>query len=332
VYIVVGSVVFVAGLWAGFDKRSFVDVTGVIKDKVLISRLNDIADATILGKVSIIIAVLGTMILILSLLGYIAAAGERRYLLNCYATILIVMTTMEAATACASVFYKNEAETTVKDALMACLKKYNPMKQRSKKDGLILMWESIMANYKCCGIYNFTDFEDKLDMPIGHPKVPESCCIKRNDANCTLNPTVLNSYKDKGCYEAVTVELVKHIDAPILIAAVLILSQVTGIILASRLSHTLLISTAKDMWGYHRREVGVLDGTFIDLRYVQHIVLIFKKMKVCLRDHLAVCMYVCLHSYVCASLAGVLLSEPYSLSCIYPTVMRNLQHPKFLRQ
>jgi tetraspanin-18 len=281
VYIVVGSVIFVAGLWAGFDRRSFVEVTGVIKDEVLISRLNDIADATILGKTSIVVVVFGTIILILSLLGYIAAAGERRYLLNCYATILIAMVMMETATACAAVVYKNAAETTIKNALRAFLKKYSHMNYRGKRDGLTLMWDRIMADYECCGIYNFTDFRDDSDWMVpGLKVVPESCCILKdkvnitaNDTACTMKPTVLNSHKDKGCYEAVTVTLVKHTDIPILIAAVLLLSQVTGIILASRLSQTLIISTAEDMWGYNTREIGELSGTFIDLRYVMFSIL-----------------------------------------------------------
>jgi hypothetical protein len=274
VYIVVGFAVFVAGLWAGFDKRSFVDVTGVIKDEILTSRLNDIADETVLGKASIVIVTLGVIILILSLLGYIAAAGERRGLLTCYAMILLILMMMEVATACATVVYRNEAETTVKDALRALLKKYSHLDARRHRDGLTLMWDRIMANYECCGVYNFTDFQDDSNwMTPGLMVVPKACCIlmdkvniEPNDTACTMKPTVLNSYKDKGCYDALTAELVKHTDIPILTTVVLVLSQVTGIILACRLCQTLLVSTAKDLWGYHKREFAELRGTFFDLR------------------------------------------------------------------
>jgi hypothetical protein len=270
-------------MWSAFDKRSFVNATGLLRDEVLISKLNDITDSTLLGKTPIAIVVFGVTIIFFSLFGYIAAAGERRYLLHSYAGTLLTLLFIEVVAVSAAIAYQDEVVTAVKDTFRAFLKQYSHMNYRDNRDGLTLMWDRLMANYECCGVYNYTDFQQDSDwIAPGVMVVPKSCCILKdkvkiipvNSAACTMRPTMENSYKDIGCYDVVSAEIGKHLHEPFIIACLLVLSEAAGIILACSLGQRLLILKVKDLCQYIKDMANTnVDETLREIRYMKSGVL-----------------------------------------------------------
>lgn len=254
--LVVGALLFSVGMWAALDKRSFVEAIKLIDEDLLKEKLNDIVDKTPIGKFSLVLIILGASILTLSLLGYFAAAGERRYLLNCYAMILVIILLLEVSAAYAVLVYKRVAEDTIKDAMKTTLNNYGYSVEKSNSNGVTLLWDRIMASFECCGVDNATDFEDAKNwVNATDMVVPDACCflndkvtIEVNDTTCTSNPTEENSYKDKGCYDSLAREVEKHTGIPVLIGTLFVLSQALGIVLACRLCKSALIRKVQCLW------------------------------------------------------------------------------------
>jgi hypothetical protein len=256
--LVAGIIVVSAGMWTGFNKLSFVEYFKLINEDLLKEKLNDILDATPIGQFSLVLVILGASIIIISLLGYFAAAGERRYCLNCYAMILLIMLMLEVAASFAAVVYRSEAEDALRDVMKTTLSKYEYSDEKSKSNGITLMWDRIMVNFECCGVVNATDFEDAENwFNVTDMVVPHACCVLKNkvtievnDTTCTTNPTEQNSYIAKGCYDSLLARIEKYTGIPILIAAVWILSQAVCISLACSLCKSALIRKAKCLWTY----------------------------------------------------------------------------------
>jgi len=92
---------------------------------------------------------------------------------------------------------KDETESFLKTTI----KEYKS--SGKEKDGTSLMWNQLMAQFKCCGVNSFTDFETS---PFwlsnrGSRMVPEACCqladktlITPSDLNCPYSPSDENSY------------------------------------------------------------------------------------------------------------------------------------------
>jgi hypothetical protein len=261
VCIIVGSGVLGVGLWAGFDKRSFIDYTGWVEDKAVKDKISDIADETPLGRAPIILVIFGAMLLILSILGCIAAIGESRCLLTCYAMILLTFMLMEIATAGAAIGYRNEAKDYIKANMKSTLLQYVHPASREDKNGITFMWDRIMANYECCGVDNFTDLEQsKYWITNSTIKIPSACCILRDkksifpqDFKCANNPTEENSNMNKGCYNALAAEVENYNTVPMLVVSVLAVGQAMGIILAFSLCQSITVFKVKKLCEYRQR-------------------------------------------------------------------------------
>jgi hypothetical protein len=243
-------------MWAALEIRSFVEASKLINDDLLKKKLNDIADNTPIDEFFVVVFILGASILTLSLLGYCGAAGERRYLLNCYALILVIILLLEDVAMFSAVIYRSQAEKTIKDAMKTTLNNYGNYTEKSNRNGITVMWDHIMATFECCGVDNSTDFQyAKKWVNTSEKVVPDACCILNNKTtievkytNCTTNLTEENSYKDKGCYDSLAGEIEKHTGVPILIGTLFVLSQALGIVLACRLSLSLLIRQVEYLW------------------------------------------------------------------------------------
>lgn len=72
-----------------------------------------------------------------------------------------------------------------------------------EKDGISLMWNQLMAQFQCCGVDSYSDFETS---PFwlqnkGSRTIPDACCKLSDktllipiDHNCPYTPSDANSY------------------------------------------------------------------------------------------------------------------------------------------
>lgn len=77
-------------------------------------------------------------------------------------------------------------------------------------DAVTLMWNQLMAQFKCCGVEDYKDFETSsfwLENK-GNRTIPEACCVltekallKPLDPTCVYTPSDVNSYFEQVMHE-----------------------------------------------------------------------------------------------------------------------------------
>jgi hypothetical protein len=260
-YLVCGFVILMLGMWAILDSASFFHAARLTDDQLITYKLNDILDGTPLRKIPPILFTAGAIIILFSSLGYFAAAGERKHLLICYSTTILIIMVMEIIAGCIAIASKNEMRIAIRETIKTTFSKYDYWYQRQDRNGLTLMWDRIMEKFQCCGVDNSTDFLFILDWhTTEHMKVPEACCnftvikyTQQNRDNCVILPTTVNSYKDKGCYNSIVAVIKKYTTILLLMVIALLLSQIMGMFLAFLLFlHLQFISKVKHLGKYRQ--------------------------------------------------------------------------------
>ncbi|CAH8639082.1 unnamed protein product [Schistosoma guineensis] len=67
--------------------------------------------------------------------------------------------------------------------------------------GFTVFVNEIQRKHKCCGSFDYRDFQDNESFKRQNYKIPASCCKDIKDKECWERPTTQNSYKDTGCFE-----------------------------------------------------------------------------------------------------------------------------------
>ncbi|VDP15565.1 unnamed protein product [Schistosoma margrebowiei] len=67
--------------------------------------------------------------------------------------------------------------------------------------GFTVFVNEIQRKHKCCGSFDYRDFQDNESFKRQNYKIPASCCKDIRDKECWERPTTQNSYKDTGCFE-----------------------------------------------------------------------------------------------------------------------------------
>jgi hypothetical protein len=264
VFIIISFVVIGIAMWSVFDKRSFVEYAGWVEDEDVIAGLSYIADSTPLGWGPVIVFIFGVIMFLLSFLGMAAAGGERRLLLSCYATILLVILVLEIGLGCSAIAYRPELRQAILKSMKGTLPEYVSVQGRRDVNGLTAMWNRVMINLECCGVESGNDFalKEKFTEPE-IVRIPLSCCIyadkkqkKIKYADCSEKLDDKNSNKNKGCYNAIVYEVNKNAKTPFAIFMVLVLSQITAMVLAFCLCQSLTAIQVRRMYGLRERRVN----------------------------------------------------------------------------
>lgn len=83
-------------------------------------------------------------------------------------------------------------------------------------DAVTLMWNQLMAQFKCCGVEDYKDFETSSFWLAnkGNRTIPEACCVlaektllKPVDQSCVYTPTDVNSYFEQVMHEVYIISL-----------------------------------------------------------------------------------------------------------------------------
>ncbi|RTG89731.1 uncharacterized protein DC041_0012654 [Schistosoma bovis] len=62
--------------------------------------------------------------------------------------------------------------------------------------GFTVFVNEIQRKHKCCGSFDYRDFQDNESFKRQNYKIPASCCKDIKDKECWERPTTQNSYKD----------------------------------------------------------------------------------------------------------------------------------------
>ncbi|XP_068248834.1 LOW QUALITY PROTEIN: tetraspanin-1-like [Palaemon carinicauda] len=203
-YTAAGGTVLALSIWLAVDNTSFLILTRVSEN----DSLQEFNQPSVLEHGAYILIVAGGLVFCIGFLGCCGAVLESRVLLTIYGLTIIVIFLLEVTGGALAAVYKAETEEELQNFLKLTLKKY--YSTQSTANSMTVSWNALMAELKCCGVNNYTDFElasmwqtNKTDGMV----MPVACCIlegdpkkfKPLDPSCVSDPTPENSYFLTGC-------------------------------------------------------------------------------------------------------------------------------------
>ncbi|XP_066966700.1 tetraspanin-18 isoform X4 [Macrobrachium rosenbergii] len=205
IFFAAGGTVLALSIWLAVDNTSFLILTRVSEN----DSLQEFNQPSVMEHGAYILIVAGGLVFCIGFLGCCGAVLESRVLLTIYGLTVIVIFLLEVTGGALAAVYKAETEEELQNFLKLTLKKY--YSTQATANSMTVSWNALMAELKCCGVNNYTDFElatmwqtNKTDGMV----MPVACCIlegdpkkfKPLDPSCVSDPSPENSYYLTGCY------------------------------------------------------------------------------------------------------------------------------------
>ncbi|XP_060077573.1 tetraspanin-9-like [Ylistrum balloti] len=153
----------------------------------------------------------GVISVIVAVVGIIGASKQQRALLIIYAVVVIIVIIMELVIAGGVSQMKNDLNSTVKRRMLELLRPY----EGNQGGALTSAWNWLFMTFDCCGVNPLIQTNDMIytfwwqNFNRGVDQIPGFCCRDANPQNaqfnarqaCTIAPTPLNSFVDRGCFD-----------------------------------------------------------------------------------------------------------------------------------
>ena len=225
-----GVAILVLGTWISVDKSSLIDLIGNSTNNAqTIKPRHPVEDPGqevnyYFTLASLIIIGIGSFIVLLSLVGCFGAIKESKCLLISYSTVVILITIVQSIGIILSAVYQKELKTHMSTYFKSTLKYYG------HRDIVDTYWNGKMNKLDCCGVHGYEDFNKTLT------KLPTKCCIQ-DVTFCTKG--IANKEKKTGCLDKVYEVINDHLHYLIIIAAVVIITEILGIAFALGLNNNI---------------------------------------------------------------------------------------------
>jgi len=146
-----------------------------------LSKASNGVNLTYITKCGIAFCVLGGVMLIISFLGCCGALKNIKFLLVFYSFILLLILLAEIGLGIyAGVFGSNLKQNLTPVLLSSIQDEY--MGDMSNKSLSSVAWDAIMYNVQCCGVNNYTDFNQNNNVwtSRSNETIPRACCKVNN--------------------------------------------------------------------------------------------------------------------------------------------------------
>ncbi|NWU16258.1 TSN1 protein, partial [Cephalopterus ornatus] len=181
-----GGTLLGVGIWVKVDVRSFMDIFGALSSSVLQ-----------VVNVSYVLIVIGAILLVIGFLGCYGAQKESKCLLMMFFSVVLIIFIAEVAVAVVALVYTSLAESLLSAVVTPVLKE-----QYGKDATFTSIWNTTMTKVKCCGLNNYTDFNDSFWYEK-HEVYPPQCCDPPK--NCTV--TLAAQSNVTGCFDQILKEI-----------------------------------------------------------------------------------------------------------------------------
>ncbi|KAM9008003.1 tetraspanin-1 [Ara ararauna] len=184
-----GGTLLGVGIWVTVDGQSFLDIFGAISSSILQ-----------VVNVSYFLIVIGAILLVIGFLGCCGAQKESKCLLMMFFAVVLIIFIAEVAAAVVALVYTGVAGTLLTALVTPLLKdKYGV------DSSFTHIWNVTMTEVHCCGLNNYTDFNDSVWYK-NHGTYPEPCC--NNTQPCTYMAAAES--KVTGCFDQILEEIRTH--------------------------------------------------------------------------------------------------------------------------
>ncbi|XP_076112148.1 tetraspanin-4-like isoform X1 [Mytilus galloprovincialis] len=222
----------------------------VINDDVLPALKSVSFGVTNLGDMakglSITLIVLGSFVLVLSLIGAIGACCKIRCLLIIYIIIVLILAIGKFVIVILWIIFNSDIESKLKTEMKSALLKFTTDDLTTHE--LSSGWNYLNMNLECCGIDAVTGTgADKNDYTntvwyqgTGATELPTSCCPSATSSSYTstcsfIKTSAPTGHHSKGCYDAVKDFATKYSVAFICIGVFIVLTEIAAVIFACSL-------------------------------------------------------------------------------------------------
>uniref|UniRef100_A0A0B8RWT2 Tetraspanin n=1 Tax=Philothamnus irregularis TaxID=1899461 RepID=A0A0B8RWT2_9SAUR len=191
-----GAALLGIGIWVTVDSKSFLNIFGAISASVLQ-----------FVHVGYLLIAIGVILFLLGFLGCCGAQKESKCLLITFFSIILIIFIIEVAGAVVALVYTSLAQTLLQATVAKLLKD-----DYGKANPLTEAWNITMTKLNCCGLSNYTDFDDSYFYKNSKNLYPEQCC---NSSSLplpasTCNRTVAEHFAVKGCFDQMLTEIRKN--------------------------------------------------------------------------------------------------------------------------
>ncbi|XP_053098677.1 tetraspanin-1 [Hemicordylus capensis] len=189
-----GGALLGTGIWVAVDRSSFIDVFGALSSSVLQ-----------IVNVGYVLIAIGAVLFLLGFLGCCGAQKESKCLLIMFFSIVLIIFIVEIAVAVLALVYTSLAETLLQGTVTQSLK--NDFGKPNSE--VTTIWNTTMHNLKCCGLSNFTDFNDSYYYNT-NKEYPGICC---NSLPVPCTYEIALSSNKTGCFPQLLSEVRSHAGA-----------------------------------------------------------------------------------------------------------------------
>ncbi|TRY63696.1 hypothetical protein TCAL_00391 [Tigriopus californicus] len=137
--------------------------------------------------VMVLLIVVGALMMILAVIGCVAAFVESHTLLMIYYVSVLVAFLLIVIGMVLGYVYRGQLETTLRQELLDTMPSYDPEKPQ---DSITLAWDKTQGNLECCGVAKGEErpwkawlTNQRLNSGQADSRVPESCCLATSNAN-----------------------------------------------------------------------------------------------------------------------------------------------------
>nr|XP_003220266.1 PREDICTED: tetraspanin-1 [Anolis carolinensis] len=183
-----GGVLLGIGIWVSVDSSSFLNMFGPLSSSVLQ-----------FVNVGYLLIAIGAVLFLLGFLGCCGAQKESKCLLMTFFSIVLIIFIVEVAAAVVALVYTSLAETILQGTVTQLLKN-----EYGKNTDITTVWNATMKDLKCCGLSNYTDFNNSYYMSQKH-EYPSYCCEKD-----PCNEVEAEKSRVPGCFPQLLSEIRKN--------------------------------------------------------------------------------------------------------------------------
>ncbi|NWZ99843.1 TSN1 protein, partial [Nesospiza acunhae] len=167
-----GGTLLGVGIWVKVDGESFLKIFGTLSSSILQ-----------VVNVAYLLIVIGAILLVIGFLGCYGAQKESKCLLMMFFSVVLIIFIAEVAAAVVALVFTGLAETLLTGLVTPLLKE-----KYGVDEAFTQIWNVTMTEVHCCGLNNYTDFNNSYFYDTHHG-YPRQCCDMQEPCNSTYLPS-----------------------------------------------------------------------------------------------------------------------------------------------
>ncbi|XP_072034901.1 tetraspanin-9-like [Amphiura filiformis] len=135
----------------------------------------------------------GAIVIILGIIGFVAAYKEIPNLLLLFLVCLVLVFGLELVLGILTLVFSDQLEEELTASLKESLRSY-------KEKPIMDTWDRLHSDLNCCGVEGFTDWGNITDSDFAKGQAPDSCCLYFTEG-CGMEKNA--QFHTKGCQDTV---------------------------------------------------------------------------------------------------------------------------------